>query len=199
MRNYENFDYYLTKLVGEIYEQPEDPGHTALAQKVIDFWMARLTSCTSVLDVGAGQGMCQSMFEKWGIKYEGVALGVDVIEAQKMARNIKKMDFSFLEYENDSWDLVFSRHSVEHSPAPLLTLMEWYRVSRQWLGLVVPAPESYGYVGRNHYYVLHQEQWFNLLVNAGWRVIWSDVEYGNTETPKPLEYWIFAEKDRSHK
>ena len=148
MRDYKYIDGYISKLYQDIYIQPEDAGHTKLAQKVIDFWMSRMTTCTSVLDVGCGQGMCQSMFEKWGVSYEGVALGEDVIVAQEKGRNVKRMDFSFLEYPDDSFDLLFARHSLEHSPCLFFTLMEWARVSKNWLGIVLPAPEWYTYKGQ---------------------------------------------------
>src|SRR5689334_16314971 len=106
MRDYKHIDRYLTTLGGEIYPQPEDVGHTRLAQKVIDHWLSVITSCRSVLDVGCGQGLCQTMFEKWGVKYEGVALCEDVVRAQELGRNVKRMDFSFLEYPDNYVDLI---------------------------------------------------------------------------------------------
>ena len=201
MRNYENIDSYINKLYSDIYEQPEDVGHLRLAQKVIDHWCSRMTTCHSVLDVGCGQGMCQSMFEKWGIKYEGVALGEDVIKAQELKRNVKRMDFSFLEYDEGSFDWIFSRHSLEHSPMPLLTLMEWHRVAKNWLGIVLPAPEWYTYVGQNHYAVMNFDQIRHLLSVAGWKVMWEDVHFEifdkeNPDSRIPNEYWIMCEKKR---
>ena len=64
MRDYSHIDKYLDDLLGDIYPQPPDPGHAALAQAVIDLWMSRLSGVKTVLDVGAGQGFCQPMFEK---------------------------------------------------------------------------------------------------------------------------------------
>jgi len=196
MRDYKNIDRYITKLYQDIYEQPEDAGHTRLAQTVIDFWMSKLTSCTSVLDVGAGQGFCQPMFESWDVKYEGVALGEDVIKAKELGRNVKRMDFSFLDYPDDSFDLVFSRHSLEHSPMPILTLMEWARVSKSWLGLVMPAPEWYTYAGHNHYSVANTPQIENWLHSSGWNIIWKaiDSQVWDKDETRPHEYWIMAEK-----
>lgn len=194
MRNYQFIDQYLTSLYSDIYEQSEDVGHTKLAQKVIDHWGSRLTTCHSVLDVGCGQGMAQPMWEKWGMEYYGCAIGEDVIKAQELGRNVKKMDFSFLDFEDSSFDLVFSRHSAEHAFSPLLALMEWHRVSKSWLGLVVPAPEHYGVSGRNHYYVLYKEQWENLLNQSGWNVLWYD-EYSD-DGKQPWEYWFFCEKTK---
>ena len=201
MRNYEHIDSYITKLYGEIYAQPEDVGHTRLAQKVVDHWCSRMTTCHSVLDVGAGQGFCQPMFERWSIKYTGVALGEDVVVAQGLNRNVAKMDFSFLDYEDNSFDWIFSRHSLEHSPMPLLTLMEWKRVAKNWLGIVLPAPEWYTFAGLNHYSVMNMAQIRHLLDVAGWNVMWDDVHYElfdkeKPESRTPNEYWLMCEKKR---
>jgi SAM-dependent methyltransferase len=194
MRDYKNVDKHITALIGDIYPQPPDEGHKALANKTIDRWMSSLTGNLSILDVGAGQGFCQPMFERWGVKYTGVALGEDVVAAQKAGYNVKKMDFNFLEYEDDSFDMIFSRHSLEHSWSPLISLMEWYRVSRSWLGIVVPAPEHFTYAGRNHYYVFNRPQYDNLLQQAGWNMIWEHTE--SNERGIAMEYQLFCEKKK---
>jgi len=191
VRDYKHIDSYLSRLLSDIYPQPEDTGHTALAQEVIDLWGNRLAGCKNVLDVGCGTGFCQPMFEAHGIEYTGVCLGNDLLEAQDKKRNVFKMDFNFLEYEDNSFDLVFSRHSLEHSPMPLLTLMEWNRVARNWLGLVLPAPEHYTYEGQNHYSVMNLPQVLAILPRAGWRVMWHD---NKPSEGTPQEYWLFAEK-----
>lgn len=202
MRDYSNIDRYITKLYGEIYAQPEDGGHTRMAQKVIDFWASRMTTCHSVLDVGCGTGFCQSMFERWGMKYEGIAIGEDVVQAKLLGHNVKVMDFNFLDYPDDYVDLIFARHSLEHSPMPLITLMEWARVSKNWLGIVLPAPEWYTYTGLNHYSVMNMEQITNLLKVAGWSILWTDIKSlpmdkdKPEESLRPNEYWIMSEKKR---
>lgn len=192
MRNYEKIDGYISELYRDIYLQPYDEGHAELSNRVINTWMSRMPTCHSVLDVGCGTGFCQPMFESWGTSYEGVCLGEDYIEAKRLGRNVSRMDFNFLDYPNDSFDLVFSRHSIEHSFSPLLSMMEWRRVAKSWLGIVVPAPEHYGFVGKNHYYVLNRAQWENLLVHAGWKPIWTDINYG--EDGVPWEYWLMCQK-----
>lgn len=196
MRDYTNIDRYLNNLAQDIYPQPEDEGHTALAYRVIDTWMSRFTACKSVLDLGCGTGFCQQFFENvWGAKYEGICLGEDFITARDAGRNVKKMDFHFLDYPDSSFDLLFARHSLEHSPMPLLALMEWHRVSTQWLGIVLPAPEWWTYKGVNHYSVMNQSQILTLLERAGWKPIWNEIDYRERDGEQiPHEYWIMSEK-----
>lgn len=200
MRDWTHHDQYITKLYGDIYPQPEDEGHTELARKVINHWMSKMETCKTVLDVGCGTGFAQRMFEKWNVKYEGICLGDDYIEATNHGRNVRKMDFSFLDYDDNSFDLLFARHSLEHSPMPLLTLMEWRRVATNWLGIVLPAPEWYTYTGRNHYSVMNWEQLKNLLNVAGWNLLWEDTDFRVFEQQsgltKPHEYWAMCEKIR---
>jgi SAM-dependent methyltransferase len=201
MRDYKNIDRYITKLYDDVYPQPPDTGHTTLAAKVLDHWLSKLI-CKTVLDVGAGQGFCQPMFENWDIEYTGIALGEDVLEAQKLGRNVRKMDYSFLEFPDNSFDLIFARHSLEHSPMPVITLMEWNRVSANYLGIVLPHPDWYGYVGLNHYSVMDVPQIKHLLDIAGWHPIWETVDQLVWDTSKednPLknhEIWLMCEKKR---
>lgn len=180
MRDYKRIDSYLNILAKDIYPQPPDDEHTSLAKEIIDICMPYI-GCESVLDIGAGQGMGEAMFKAHFVNnYEGIALGSDVEEAQKLGRNVKEMDFHFLEYPDDSFQLVFARHVLEHSPMPLLALMEWHRVSSLYLLLVLPAPEHYGYIGRNHYSVMGKQQAKWLLRRAGWHVVakgYTDTEY----------------------
>lgn len=200
MRDYTHFDTHVNELLRDIYPQPEDSGHTRLAKKVIDTWMSKMTTCHSVLDVGCGTGFCQPMFESWDVKYEGVCLGEDYIDAKNIGRNVKQMDYTFLEYPDNYVDLIFSRHSLEHSPFPVISLMEWKRVASNWLGIVLPAPEWYTFKGRNHYSVMNHEQIENLLDVAGWKVLWADVDSAvwdkNTQETRIHEYWYMCEKRR---
>ena len=199
-RDWKHHDQYITKLYGDIYPQPDDSGHTEMARQVIDNWMSKMSTCKSVLDLGCGTGFCQPMFEKWGVTYEGICMGEDFIDAKNNGRNVQPMDFNFLDYTDERFDLLFSRHSLEHSPMPLLTLMEWARVSKNWLGLILPAPEWYTYTGRNHYSVMNWEQIKNLLKVSGWNVMWehTNVQVWNekTQETRPMEYWIMSEKRR---
>jgi SAM-dependent methyltransferase len=93
-----------------------------------------------------------------------------------------------LPFDTGQFDLVFARHVLEHSPMPLLTLMEWHRVAKQWLCVIVPDPRAFAPGGRNHYYVLSKELWRPIIARAGWAVIWEE------DTREPFEHRFMCEK-----
>jgi len=174
MRDYRHLERYLNTLQGDIYAQPPDEGHTSRAQEVIERWISVLDGLTSILDVGCGQGFAMPMLAQHAERVEGVTLGADYQVCVEQGLSVRNADMSFLPYADDEFDLIFARHSLEHSPMPLLTLMEWRRVSRRWLILIVPSLSSFGFVGRNHYYVLLPDQWEALINTAGWTVVWTE-------------------------
>lgn len=176
MRDYRNLDLYLDVLAGDIYPQPPDPGHISMAEAAINQWVGNLMECKTVLDVGCGQGIAAPMLQNFGLDYTGVTLGNDYAVCRSHGLKVYNMDFHFLDFPDNSFDLILSRHSLEHSPMPLLALMEWFRVSKSWLMLILPNAEHYGWAGLNHYSVLHPNQAEFLLDKAGWHIIWSDFE-----------------------
>jgi ubiquinone/menaquinone biosynthesis C-methylase UbiE len=46
-----------------------------------------------------------------------------------------------LPFDDDSHDFVFSSHVVEHFPDPIRALLEWRRVARRYVVVVVPHKE----------------------------------------------------------
>lgn len=208
--NTEKLYVYISRLYKQIYPQPEDAGHTAWAKYVIDTFCPLVNT---VLDVGCGTGFCEPLFLAKGIKYTGCTLGIeDLKEAGYRGRHVVSCDMSDLKFPDNRFDMIFARHTLEHSPMPVLTLMEWQRVAKKLL-LVMPAPEYWTYRGQNHYSVANKEQLWNWFDVSGWEVIehkdfmTSDpvfVEYYMPEVkdrsevkypgaPIPVEYWIYLE------
>jgi len=174
VRDYHHFDAYLDALDTDIYSQPPDAGHTLWASQAIK-WLAEIVEDRgTVLDVGCGQGFCKNLFERAGWGWQGVTRGEDFTVAKENDRPVYDMDMTFLGFEDQTFDMIFARHVLEHSPFPLLTLMEWHRVARKHLMLVAPAPEHWGTRGLNHYMVLQKSHIEWLLERSGWRVIARD-------------------------
>jgi len=167
--NISRFKKYLAKLREDVYEQPPDPGHTSWA---IDALKERLPeNIQTVLDMGCGQGFMKPFFERGGLVWEGVTLGEDYRVCKELGMTVHEADVSFLPFANNSYDLIFARHILEHSPCPIPTLMEWKRVSRKYLILVSPAPDYWSYRGQNHYSVAPKEQLEWWLERSGWKCI----------------------------
>lgn len=191
MRNFLDVNRYLDILLADIYPQPPDQGHISMAGQVIYKWCRDL-ACNNVLDVGCGQGIAYPFFAELGIDYTGVTLGDDYKVCKDLGLNVYKQDFTFLSFGNESFDMIFSRHSLEHSVMPLISLMEWERVSRNFLCLILPNPDWYKWAGLNHYSVMHPNQVEFLLDRAGWHIIWSDFD-----EPQELRY-MCEKKHKSH-
>lgn len=190
-RDFTNLNIYLNELIQDDYGQQPDEGHTLLAQQVMNSWVRNMTTCHSVLDVGCGAtAFLSDTFESMSMKYEGIALSKDAVQAQALLKNVKIMDMSFLEYPDGAFDLIFARHVLEHSPMPLLTLMEWHRVAATWLCVILPNAVAYGWTGLQHYSVLHPNQVEFLMDRAGWHIIWTDFS-------NPTELRYMAEKKRT--
>lgn len=198
----QHFLGYLNKLYDDVYPSPSDPGHTAWCREVISILAPR--TLRSVLDVGCGDGFSEMLFRAHGYTtWEGVTIASSEINN----KNIKFSDMSFLPYSDNHFDLIFARHVLEHSPMPLITLMEWRRVSKGKALIVLPSPEYWGISGANHYYVLPSANWWWLFECAGWNVV-NHMEFKTTNplfqeytTPKPyprppkvVEDWFLLSK-----
>lgn len=196
MRDYSHINKFINKLGNDIYPQPQDDGHSSLAVESIQTFMPLTENVHSVLDLGCGEGFCQDFFS--GYEYTGVCLHRDYDVAVSKGRNVFNIDYSFLPFEDDSYDFLYSRHSLEHSPMPLLTLMEWHRVSKRYLALVLPAPEFWRFSGKNHYFVLNRRQWENLFEVSGFSVTYKNVKkmqmYKKDAGISTIEYWYLMEK-----
>jgi SAM-dependent methyltransferase len=188
MSKWMNFQKKLAILREDVYPQPMDTYHMRWTARAICLIQPFLEDVGSVLDVGCGVGYAEVWFKRIGITdYTGVTLGQDADVAQLRGRDVLDGDFHFLPWSAGDFDMVFSRHSLEHSPMPLIALMEWHRVAGRFLGLVLPNPDVWGWEGRNHYSVMRDTQAEFLLDRAGWNVIMK-----NTELPE--EYVYLCEK-----
>ena len=171
MRNFERFDRHLNALLHDIYAQPPDAGHTEWAKHAFETLCGIPKGTKTVLDVGCGQGFMAPLFAAEGIEWTGVTIGEDYEACKAKGLNVINSDMTFLPFEDRTFDMVFARHVLEHSPFPVVTLMEWRRVCGGYLVLIAPCPDYWKIRGRNHYSVLWEDQLEWLLLRSGWRPI----------------------------
>lgn len=184
-RDYTFFKECVENLTGDVYAQPPDEGHKEWAKEALDWIMTTIYVDTGavgqrVLDVGCGQAFMAPLFARHGFFWEGVTIGDDYkaarafLSGQNMNPDlVKEADMTFLPFENNVYDLIFARHVLEHSPFPVITLMEWHRVAKRkgWLCLVAPAPHWWLYGGRNHYSIVPKENLVWWLRRSGWEPV----------------------------
>lgn len=188
--NVERLLQRIEDLHGDIYAQPEDSGHTAWGTSAILNLLPYAPGFRTVLDVGCGEGMFAPVFAKAGKTWSGVTLGPDFQTCFDAGLLVYSADMSDLPFPDRSYGLVFARHVLEHSPFPILTLMEWHRVAKRYLMLVAPAPAYWGWIGRNHYSICQEEQLVWWLARAGWAV--KERQYLRSTDEQFLTHWRAA-------
>lgn len=168
------YDYILT----QVYDEGESPFHKNLTKQVVDGFVLplNLPKEAVILDVGCGPGYF--LDEMVAAGYHNL-LGTtysdgDIALCASKGHSVLPMDISFLSHADKSVDLLFSRHSLEHSPFPYITLLEYNRVLKDGavMYVEVPAPDcprQHEY-NVNHYSILGVRQWHALFQRSGFTV-----------------------------
>ena len=189
-RDWTRMDSYYTALCQDVYAQPPDDGHVAFAADAVSKVVRIVQGAKNVLDVGCGQGQCKPFLEALGLEWTGVVIGEDYEVCRDNNLNVYDADMSFLPFDDGSFDLIFARHVLEHSPFPIMTLMEWRRVCRGWLVVIAPAVENWDVRGKNHYSMADHKMLDWYLNRAGWKAI-HDRPFVSTD-PLFIEHWLRA-------
>lgn len=196
-RNYARFDSFLDALVADVYPEPVSEPHFTITRQMIDqlHKTGLISAESAVLDIGCGQGPALEHFRSLGMRAVGVTLGDADLEVCRMKGfEVHGMDQNFMEFEDASFDLIWSRHVLEHSVAPFFTLFEYRRIVKPQ-GIVyveVPAPDTSAHheQNQNHYSVLPKSSWLQLMKRAGFTALNAiDLRF---EVPcGPDMYWAF--------
>lgn len=204
----DRFEQFLQKIRGEVYPEPESPNHTMVTNQMIsrllnDFPIKK----GKVLDVGCGQGVALKPFTEKGFSPTGITIGEEDYKAcRKQGFNVFIMDQSFLDFDNETFDLIWCRHCLEHSFMPYYTLSEFYRVLKPngYLYVEVPTPDSIfrHQENPNHYSILDLKMWVELMKKANFLVVdnssisFTATHIGGIVTE--TTYWTFlCEKNRT--
>lgn len=187
---------FIDKLEGETYPEAPSTIHTEITGQVLDVLLPKyqLNQNAQILDIGCGQGPALNLFrEKGYLSAVGITLNdEDLLICQQNGHNVQKMDQSFLEFPDASYDLIWARHVIEHSIFPYFTLSEFSRVLRPGgiLYLEVPAPETscHHETNPNHYSVLGLGAWKSLLKRTGIAVR-EEAKFAFTTGMGSDEYW----------
>jgi len=129
----------------------------------------------SVIDVGCGTGRELEMFRASGARPLGVTVNEeDAQDLRERGFDIHIGDQNFLDLPDESFDLVWSRHCLEHSIAPFYTISEYARLTKPNCICYVEVPEA-GTRAKNewnpnHYSLMPKVMWEELFVRVGFQV-----------------------------
>lgn len=197
------FNNYWQRAQSTIYSEPAEGNfHTGLIPGLVaDYLKAHDTAINArILDVGCGQGVFLAEMEKRGYdNVTGITLSQeDKDYCEKKNYKVDVVDFSDLPYEDGSVDLIWCRHALEHSPAPLFTLYEFERVLKTGgkVYIEVPTPEDTRLheTNPNHYSILGRTMWLSLFTKAGFNIAFqTNVTLSLMQDLKPIKetYYIF--------
>ena len=179
-------------------------------------FVANLVKDANILDMGCGPGyFLDEMKSREFTNLVGVTLGSgDIDLCKSKGHAIKKYDLSFLPskdgYHDESVDFIFLRQTLEHSPFPIFTLMEYNRVLKQGgkMYIEVPAPDCdrKHEMNLNHYSILGHNQLAALLIRTGFDIdLFNNLEFdlgvpnqetGEVQTMKEKYYCVLVTKKR---
>ncbi len=170
---------FLDKVSTEVYSEPDTAMHMGMIDKIVpDLDKNQLgdNKDQSILDVGCGQGYAMEKFKEAGFtNLQGITMSDEDVKAtQDRGFKCEKMDQSFMTFEDESFDFLFVRHCLEHSPFPYLTLGEFHRVLKTGgkAYIEMPAPDNHRpleYIA-NHYSIMGAKQWAALMLRYKFQI-----------------------------
>tara|TARA_Y100000590_G_scaffold400418_1_gene484470 strand:- start:1203 stop:1859 length:657 start_codon:yes stop_codon:yes gene_type:complete len=177
----EKIEQFLKKVESEVYSEPDSPMHTQMIDMVVKDLLENQLKETDkqirILDIGCGQGYALIKFKEAGFEnLQGITMSKeDVDKTIERGFKCENMDQSFMTFDDNSFDFMFSRHCLEHSPFPYLTLIEYFRVCKPngRIYIEMPAPNNHRPLERiaNHYSIMDTKMWGALMMRVGWQVL----------------------------
>lgn len=177
--------FYYDHVLSTVYAEGDSPFHDQITKDVVTRFIdpEEVNKDAKILDVGCGPGyFLDCMKERGYTNTLGITLSKEDIETcSKKGHKVSYSDMNFLSDKDESVDMIFSRHSLEHSPFPYITLLEYNRVLKS-MGLLyieVPSPECdiRHEENRNHYSIMGRDMWLQLLFRTGFDTKWYDYEF----------------------
>jgi SAM-dependent methyltransferase len=202
LEKYGRLEAFLRRLNTEIYPEPRSALHDQISQQAFALVQSLhpLARGALALDIGCGQGVALELFRDAGLNGVGITFGADAEACRAKGLEVRDMDFTFVEFDDESFDLVWCRHALEHSVMPYFLISEMHRVMKPGgvLYLETPAPDTAcrHETNPNHYSVLGKSMILELLRRTGFsELAVRDINF--TTRMGPDTYWAFIQTRRT--
>lgn len=202
------FEKFRERITSEVYSEPDTQMHTTIINQMVSEFIEnylRDKKDDKILDVGCGQGYACLRFKEAG--YENIIAitlsDEDVKATRDRGFECYKMDMSFLCFSDKTFDVLWVRHTLEHSPYPYLTLLEFNRVLKDKGKAYIEMPKAN--TPRtlehwpNHYSIFGVKMWASLFARSGFNIplckaIWIELQSKDINNGKPFkeEYYVFV-------
>ena len=196
----ERFKKFMEKIKNETYPEPPTELHTHITETMIDYLLNKypLSENCKILDIGCGQGVAIEQFKVRGFSPIGITLNKeDLSLCKQKGYEVYEMDQSFLDFNDEEFDLVWCRHTLEHSIFPYFTLGEIFRVLKHkgYLYIEVPAPDTScnHQTNKNHYSTLSKSMWSELIRRTGFNIL-DLIDCKFQVIAGPDIYWSFIQQ-----
>lgn len=105
------------------------------------------------LDVRCYNGYMKTILKsKW--------IGVDIVPKTK---DVVIGDLHELNFPEESFDIIFCNHILEHTLSPILCITELIRVLKHDGDLIIGVPIYPGFIYAGHLYVIPEESWIHMF------------------------------------
>ncbi len=167
---------FIEERRNEIYPEHPSQLHTDITNQMIERLNALVPlEGKKVLDCGCGQGVALKNFKERGANPIGITFGEDYRACKQYGFDVYEMDQSFLDFQPNTFDVIWCRHALEHSLFPLFTLKGFYEALKPEgiLYIEVPAPDTLAHheTNLNHYSCFTKSAWVSLLQRSKFKVV----------------------------
>jgi ubiquinone/menaquinone biosynthesis C-methylase UbiE len=152
---------------------PSNELHQLMAK---EFWQEIPKDFHKILDIGCSDGYMVKIFKDSGKGAVGIndfLYPTDKLFIEEFNLEVYEMDMHYIDFEDESFDAVWCRHTLEHSFVPLQVLFEIYRVLKDngYLFAVLPPPPEPQELYPGHWHQIPLYQFKYLLEVCNFNVI----------------------------